>query len=158
MNTGMNPGLVRDLRAQLRGELLTDRFSRGRYATDASIYQMMPLVISVPRGTEDVRTLVELAAEHGCPLLPRGGGVSQCGQTVNNALVVDCTTHLNRLLDLDVDNRRCAVEPGIVLDELNRQLRPHGLWFPVDVSTSSRATPGNHIHRPCSGLHSIWMR
>ena len=86
--------------------------------------------------------LWRFAREHGLSVLPRGGGTSQCGQTVNHALVIDNTKHLNRLLSLDIENRRCVVEPGIVLDDLNRQLKPHGLWFPVDVSTSSRATIG----------------
>ena len=75
-------------------------------------------------------------------MLPRGGGTSQCGQTVNHSLVIDCSKYLNRILDLDVAGRRCVVEPGIVLDDLNRQLKPHGLWFPVDISTASRATIG----------------
>ncbi|MEK9790681.1 MAG: FAD-linked oxidase C-terminal domain-containing protein, partial [Alphaproteobacteria bacterium] len=88
-------------------------------------------------------------------VLPRGGGTSQCGQTVNHAVVIDASKHLNRLLELDVEGRRCLVEPGIVLDELNRQLRPHGLWFPVDVSTSSRATIGGMAGNNSCGGRSI---
>ena len=83
---------------------------------------------------------------------PRGGGTSQCGQTVNDGLVVDLSKHLNRILSLDVDNRTCVVEPGIVLDDLNRQLKKHGLWFPVDVSTASRATIGGMAgNNSCGG-------
>ena len=85
----------------------------------------------------------------------RGGGTSQCGQTVNNAIVIDASQHLNRILELDVEARRCIVEPGIVLDELNRQLKPHGLWFPVDVSTSSRATIGGMAGNNSCGGRSI---
>ena len=88
-------------------------------------------------------------------MLPRGGGTSQCGQTVNHAVVIDNTKHLNRILSLDVAAQRCVVEPGIVLDDLNRQLKPHGLWFPVDVSTSSRATIGGMAgNNSCGGRSS----
>ena len=88
-------------------------------------------------------------------MLPRGGGTSQCGQTVNDSLVVDCSKHLNRILELDVGGRRCVVEPGIVLDELNRQLKPHGLWFPVDISTASRATIGGMAGNNSCGGRSL---
>lgn len=132
-----------------------DAFSRGRYATDASIYQMMPLGVTVPKSLDDVRAAISLAREENVALLPRGGGTSQAGQTVNEALVVDNSKFLNRILDLDVENTRCTVEPGIVLDELNRQLKPHGLWFPVDVSTASRATIGGMTANNSCGGRSI---
>ena len=130
------------LKKHLGSKLLEDRFSRGRYATDASIYQMVPHAVVVPETLDDVRVSLDFARQNGLAVLPRGGGTSQCGQTVNHALVLDQTKHLNKILSLDVENRRCVVEPGIVLDDLNSQLKPHGLWFPVDVSTSSRATIG----------------
>ena len=151
----LEPDLVRKLRAGIRGELLLDAFDRGRYATDASIYQMMPVAVVVPRDSDDVRHIVRTAAEGDCPLLPRGAGTSQCGQTVNHALVIDGSKHLNRLLDLNVDAMRCTVEPGIVLDELNRVLKPHGLWYPVDVSTASRATLGGMAANNSCGSRSI---
>ncbi len=151
----LNPALIQRLRAELQGELLLDDFSRGRYATDASIYQMMPLGVMVPYDVDDVRRAVRHATEFGCPLLPRGSGTSQCGQTVNNALVIDFTKRLNRMVELNVENQRCTVEPGIVLDELNRYLKPHGLWFPVDVSTSSRATIGGMTANNSCGSRSI---
>lgn len=132
-----------------------DAFSRGRYATDASIYQMMPLGVTVPKSLDDVRAAISLARDEKVALLPRGGGTSQAGQTVNEALVVDNSKFLNRILDLDVENTRCTVEPGIVLDELNRQLKPHGLWFPVDVSTASRATIGGMTANNSCGGRSI---
>ncbi len=143
------------LTQQLGSKVMTGRFSRGRYATDASIYQMVPHGVMVPETTEDVRIALDYCREHKIAVLPRGGGTSQCGQTVNHALVIDNTKHLNRLLSLDVENRRCVVEPGIVLDELNRQLKPHGLWFPVDVSTSSRATIGGMAGNNSCGGRSI---
>ena len=117
------------LKAELRGSLFDDLFARGRYATDASIYQMMPHAVVVPETLQDVEATLAFARREGLAVLPRGGGTSQCGQTVNNAVVIDASRHLNSILELDVEARRCVVEPGIVLDELNRQLKPHGLWL-----------------------------
>ncbi len=155
MPTTLRPGLERRLKSALQGEVMFDAFSRGRYATDASIYQMMPLGVAVPKSLDDVRSALELARDEGVPLLPRGGGTSQAGQTVNEALVLDNSKYLNRILDLDVAGMRCTVEPGIVLDDLNRQLKPHGLWFPVDVSTASRATIGGMTANNSCGGRSI---
>lgn len=147
--------LERKLRADIKGEVYFDSFSRGRYATDASQYQMMPVGVVVPRTMADVRTTIEHARAEEVPVLPRGGGSSQCGQTVNSALVIDNSKFLNNLSDLDVEGLRCSVEPGIVLDQLNALLRPHGLWFPVDVSTSSRATIGGMAANNSAGSRSI---
>ena len=143
------------LRSRLKGSVMDDPFTRGRHATDASIYQMMPHAVVVPETLGDVEATLDFAREQGIAVLPRGGGTSQCGQTVNHAVVIDASKHLNRLLELDVEGRRCLVEPGIVLDELNRQLKPHGLWFPVDVSTSSRATIGGMAGNNSCGGRSI---
>jgi len=143
------------LRREISGEVMFDAFNRGRYATDASFYQMMPHGVVTPKTIEDVEACISAAREHGIPVLARGGGTSQCGQTVNHALVVDNSKYLNRVLELDVENRRCVVEPGIVLDELNRILKPHGLWFPVDVSTASRATIGGMCANNSCGGRSI---
>ena len=134
--------LARRLREETQAELLFDAASRGRYATDASIYQIMPVGVLVPRTPADVATALAVAAELKVPVLPRGGGTSQCGQTTGAALVIDCSKHLRGLLDLDVEGQRATVEPGLVLDHLNAQLKGHGLWFPVDVSTSAQATLG----------------
>ena len=143
------------LARMIDGDVLSSRFDRGRYATDASIYQMMPHGVVVPKSTDDVVNTLAFARDLQMPVLPRGGGTSQCGQTVNTALVVDYSKHLNRVLELDVENRRCVVEPGIVLDELNRALKPHGLWYPVDVSTGSRATIGGMTANNSCGSRSI---
>ena len=147
--------LAERLRKTLQGEVLFDRFSRGRYSTDASHYQIEPLGVIVPKTIDDVRAAMAIAREEGVPLLPRGGGTSQSGQTVGRALVMDFSKHLNRLVSLDADAKTCIVEPGIVLDELNRQLRASGLWFPVDVSTSSRATIGGMTGNNSCGTRSI---
>ena len=144
-----------DLADQIQGEVLTDSFDRGRYATDASSYQMMPLAVVVVKSHQDVAVTLEYAKRHGIAVLPRGGGTSQCGQTVNHAIVLDYTKHLNRVLDLDAENRTVRVEGGLVLDELNRQLKPLGLWFPVDVSTASRATIGGMAGNNSCGSRSI---
>lgn len=151
----MMPGLERKLRAEITGDVLFDAFSRGRYATDASHYQMMPLGVVVPRTIEEAKAAIGLANQEGATVLARGGGTSQCGQTINHSLVVDCSKHLNRVLELDVENRRCVVEPGIVLDDLNRKLRPHGLWYSVDVSTASRATIGGMAGNNSCGGRSL---
>ena len=144
-----------DLARRLEGELLTGAFDRGRYATDASMYQVMPLGVVVPRSVTDLQVTLEFANRHEMPLLARGGGTSQCGQTVSRGLVIDCSKHLNGILDLDLENRRCRVQPGIVLDQLNRALKPHGVWFPVDVSTASRATIGGMTANNSCGSRSI---
>src|SRR5579885_1968756 len=146
------PGLERRLKAELSGEVHFDRFTRGRYATDASHYQIMPVGVVAPRTIEEAERAIEIARSEKVTVLARGGGTSQSGQTVGESLVVDCSKYLTRILDLDVKRARCTVEPGIVLDELNRQLRPHGLWFPVDISTSSRATIGGMAaNNSCGG-------
>ena len=149
------PGLERRLKAEVSGEVAFDRFTRGRYATDASHYQIMPLGVVTPRSVAAAERAIALARQEGVSVLARGGGTSQSGQTVNRALVVDCSRYLNRMIDLDVDGRRCVVEPGIVLDDLNRQLKPHGLWFPVDVSTASRATIGGMTGNNSCGARSL---
>ena len=147
--------LQKDLARRVQGEVLTDHFDRGLYATDASAYQMMPLAVVVPKREEDIAEILDYASQNSIPILPRGGGTSQCGQTVTEGIVVDTSKHLNRLLDIDSDNLECQVESGIVLDELNRKLEPHNLWFPVDVSTSSRATLGGMTGNNSCGSRSI---
>jgi len=148
-------GLQRQLAAEIAGDVLFDDFNRGRYATDASFYQIVPAGVVVPRTTDEALRALAIARDHGVTVTPRGGGTSQCGQTINRGLIVDVSRHLNKLLSLDVENRSCVVEPGIVLDDLNRQLRRHGLWFPVDVSTASRATIGGMAGNNSCGGRSL---
>ena len=150
-----DPELAARLARAVEGEVLFDRFSRGRYSTDASIYQIEPLGVVVPRRAEDIDAVLGVAREAGVPVLPRGGGTSQCGQTVGRAIVVDVSRHLDRVLGFDPAARRVTVEPGMVLDDLNRFLAPHGLFFPVDVSTSSRATIGGMAGNNSCGARSI---
>jgi FAD/FMN-containing dehydrogenase/Fe-S oxidoreductase len=147
--------LAARLRREIEGEVLFDAFSRGRYSTDASFYQVEPIGVVVPRSTADVRRSLEIAAEEGIPVLPRGGGTSQGGQTVGEALVLDTSRHLNRVLAVDPERAVARVEPGVVLQQLNRQLAPHGLFFPVDPSTASRATLGGMAGNNSCGARSL---
>ncbi|MGJ5072727.1 FAD-binding and (Fe-S)-binding domain-containing protein [Bradyrhizobium oligotrophicum] len=147
--------LEQKLRAEITGNVFFDRFNRGRYATDASFYQVIPAGVVVPRTMDEALLALAVARDDGRIVTPRGGGTSQCGQTVNEGIVVDFSKHLNRIVSLDVEARTCVVEPGIVLDDLNRQLRKHGLWFPVDVSTASRATIGGMAGNNSCGGRSL---
>jgi FAD/FMN-containing dehydrogenase/Fe-S oxidoreductase len=147
--------LAERLRPNIEGEVLFDAFSRGRYSTDASMYQIEPVGVIVPKTEDDVRVALEIAREEGVSLLPRGGGTSQSGQTVGRSLAIDFTKHLNGIVESDTEARTAIVQPGIVLDELNRQLKSTGLWFPVDVSTSSRATIGGMTGNNSCGTRSI---
>jgi FAD/FMN-containing dehydrogenase/Fe-S oxidoreductase len=148
-------GLAARLRKELDAEVLFDAGSRGRYSTDASIYQLMPIGVVVPRTEEAARAAMAIAAAEGIPILPRGAGSSQCGQAVGEALIIDHTKYLNRVLSIDPQAASVVVEPGVVLDALNAQLRPHGLWFPVDVSTSAQATLGGMAGNNSCGSRSI---
>src|ERR1044072_330124 len=147
--------LEEQLTRVIAGEVLFDRFSRGRYATDASFYQIMPAGVVVPRSIDEALRALAITRDAGRIVTPRGGGTSQCGQTVNDGIVIDFSKYLNRMLSLDVENRSCVVEPGIVLDDLNRQLKKHGLWFPVDISTASRATIGGMAGNNSCGGRSL---
>ncbi len=154
-----DPALRQQLAARLdretEGEVLFDAASRGRYATDASIYQIFPLGVFVPRNELDVVAAIGIARELNVPVLARGAGTSQCGQTIGQALVIDNSKHLNQVIDIDPQRRTAVVEPGLVLDHLNARLRPHGLWFPVDVSTSAQATLGGMAGNNSCGSRSI---
>ena len=149
------PSLAARLRRETRGEVLFDAFSRGRYATDASIYQIEPLGVIVPKSRDDVAATLAIAREEGVPVLPRGAGTSQCGQTVARALVIDCSKYLNQVVAVDAEQRRARVEPGVVLDPLNRLLRQERLFFPVDPSTASRATLGGMTANNSCGSRSL---
>jgi FAD/FMN-containing dehydrogenase/Fe-S oxidoreductase len=147
--------LAKRLRQETSGEVMTDSASRGRYATDASIYQAMPVAVFVPKTAQDIASAIQIAAELGVPILPRGGGTSQCGQTTGMALVIDNSKYFRNVLDLNLDKGYVEVEPGIVLDHLNGSLKQHGLWYPVDVSTGGQATIGGMAGNNSCGSRSI---
>src|SRR5580704_5026210 len=155
LTTDTSNQLARRLLTETEGEVLFDTAARGRYATDASIYQVMPVGVLVPRTHRDVAIAIDIARDLKVPVLPRGAGTSQCGQTVGAALVIDTSKHLRRIVDVDTQARTATVEPGLVLDQLNAQLKPHGLWYPVDVSTSAQATLGGMTGNNSCGSRSI---
>src|SRR5437763_7805074 len=138
------------------GEILFDRASRGRYSTDASIYQIEPVGVFVPRTEDDVARALELARAARVPVLARGAGTSQCGQTVGAALVLDNSKYLNQVVAFDKEAMTVTVQPGIVLDHLNAWLKPHGLWFPVDVSTAAQCTLGGMAGNNSCGSRSLY--
>jgi FAD/FMN-containing dehydrogenase/Fe-S oxidoreductase len=148
--------LERALRERTSAEVRFDAVSRALYATDASVYTLRPLGVALPRTRDDLVEIVRICASLGCPLTLRGGGTSQCGQAIGAGLVVDTSKHLNAVLEVNVAERWARVEPGIVLDELNAQLRPHGLRFAPDVSTASRATIGGMMANNSSGARSVY--
>ncbi|MBU3725320.1 MAG: FAD-binding protein [Burkholderiaceae bacterium] len=148
--------LATRLARELQGEVRFDAASRGRYATDASIYQVMPIGVAIPKTDVDARIALEIARDLKIPVLPRGAGTSQCGQTVGEALVIDNSKYLNRLLSLDLEGMTATVQPGMVLDHLNAQLKAHGVWFPVDVSTSAQCTIGGMAGNNSCGSRSLY--
>jgi FAD/FMN-containing dehydrogenase/Fe-S oxidoreductase len=150
-----NSKLVMRLKQEVQGDILFDDFSRGRYSTDASIYQLMPVGIVIPASEDDVQIALQIAVEEGVPLLPRGSGTSQNGQAIGEALLIDSTKYLNQVIEFDKAARTICVQPGIVLDQLNQYLKPHGLFYPVDVSTANRATLGGMTGNNSCGARSI---
>lgn len=139
----------------LSGEVRFDRFARGLYSTDASIYEAVPTGVVFPRSVEDVRRTIDIAGESGVAIVPRGAGTSQSGQSIGSGLILDTSRHLHGVIDFDSEGRRIVVRPGIVLDDLNAFLRPYGLFFPIDVATSSRATLGGMAGNNSAGARSI---
>jgi FAD/FMN-containing dehydrogenase/Fe-S oxidoreductase len=147
--------LEQDLTRVLEGEVRFDKVSRALYSTDASVYQIEPLGVAVPKSREDLIRIVQICARHRCPLTLRGGGTSQAGQSIGEGLQVDCSKYYNRILEFNAEQRWVRVQPGIVLDELNAFLKPHGLRFAPDISTASRATIGGMIANNSSGARSV---
>ena len=147
--------LERRLRRETAAEVWFDPAACGRYATDASIYQIMPVGVLVPRRSQDIASAIDIARDLGVPVLPRGAGTSQCGQTVGAALIIDHSKYCRAVVEVDAHNHTAVVEPGIVLDHLNAQLKRDGLWFPVDVSTSAQATLGGMAGNNSCGSRSL---
>ena len=147
--------LVRYLRRHVAGEVRFDDTSRRLYATDASHYQVQPLGVVVPRTTDDLAVTVQIAAELGVPITARGAGTSLSGQSIGPGVVLDCSKYLNRVGEVDATGRRVTVQPGVVLDQLNREVAPFGLMFGPDVATASRATLGGMIGNNSAGSRSV---
>jgi FAD/FMN-containing dehydrogenase/Fe-S oxidoreductase len=165
MNTSIQPKVIyagakrnelsERLAREVQGEILFSRGDLGRYSTDASIYQVEPIGVLVPKVFDDIRAAVDICRELQAPFVARGAGTSQCGQTVGPALILDNSKYLNRIVDFDLEAMTVTVEPGIVLDHLNAWLRPHGVWFPVDVSTAAQCTLGGMAGNNSCGSRSI---
>src|SRR5689334_25211880 len=147
--------LEHELRRHVEGDVRFDTYSRLLYSTDASMYQMEPIGVVIPRHAGDVQAVIEIANQQGVPLLPRGGGTSLTGQTVNRAVVMDFSRHMGGVLEVNREELWARVQPGLVQDELNHHVRPLGLLFGPDTSTSNRATLGGMIGNNSGGSHSI---
>src|SRR5881409_1854149 len=147
--------LERELRKAIGGDVRFDAGSRLLYSTDASMYQMEPVGVVIPRDGDDVRAAIEIAAKHKVAILPRGGGTSLTGQSVNHALVLDCSRYMDRVLEVNTEELWARVQPGLVQDNLNHHVRPMGLLFGPDTSTSNRATLGGMLGNNSGGSHSI---
>jgi len=147
--------LAQRLAAETKGEVLFSPADRGRYATDASIYQVLPVGVFVPRDAGDVKLALDICRDVKVPIVPRGGGTSQCGQTVGAGLVIDHSKYVRKIVTFDAKARTAVVEPGMVLDHLNAALKRLGLWFPVDVSTAAQATLGGMAGNNSCGSRSI---
>ena len=147
--------LEADLRASIEGEVRFDKVSRALYSTDASVYYIEPIGLVVPKTREDIIRVIEVCSKHRCPVTMRGGGTSQGGQAIGEGLQVDISKYYNQILELNVAEGWVRVQPGIVLDELNAQLKAHGLRFAPDISTASRATIGGMMANNSSGARSV---
>ena len=147
--------LEESLKSTIKGDVLFDRAARGRYSTDASIYQIEPIGIVVPRDETDLALALDVARDAKAAILPRGAGTSQCGQTVGEALVVDFSKYMRNIVGFDKERAEVVVQPGVVLDQLNAWLKPHGLWYPVDVSTAAQCTLGGMAGNNSCGSRSI---
>jgi len=144
-----------ELRKRVAGEVRFDKYSRLLYSTDASMYEIEPIGVVIPRHRGDVQAAVETAKRFGVPVLPRGGGTALAGQTVGHAIVLDFTKYMNRVLEVNREELWCRVQPGVVQDELNAHVRGQGLLFGPDTSTSNRATIGGMIGNNSAGAHSL---
>ena len=151
----MNEDLYQALKTRVQGEVRFDRASRLMYSTDASIYEIEPIGVVIPHTHEDLFAAMEVARDFKVPVLPRGAGTSLAGQTVADAVVIDISKHLNRVLDVNTEERWAIVEPGVVQEQLNLHLRPMGYLFGPDTATSNRATIGGMIGNNSAGAHSI---
>jgi FAD/FMN-containing dehydrogenase len=154
-STTVMDDLTHDLRKRIAGEVRFDDMTRVLYSTDASIYEIEPLGVVIPKTPEDAIATLEICGRYGVPVLPRGGGTALAGQAIGRAVHLDMSKHLNRALEVNVEERWARIQPGIVLDELNAQLRSHALWFAPDVSPSNRATLGGMMGNNSSGARSL---
>ncbi|MBC7875866.1 MAG: FAD-binding protein [Anaerolineales bacterium] len=146
---------LRELKKRFTGDLRLDSASRALYSTDASIYQIEPLGVGIPKTQDDLISAVELAAKYKIPILPRGAGSSLGGQAIGEALILDCSRYLDSIIDINPETHSAIVEPGVILSDLNRAASKHGLMFGPDPASAERATMGGVIGNNATGAHSI---
>ena len=151
----MNKKALDHLRSSLKGSLHSDLLTQSIYATDASVYRKLPVAVAFPESEEDIEKLVAFARQHQLGLIPRTAGTSLAGQCVGDGIVVDVSRHFTRILDLDLEKKQVSVQPGVIRDELNQMLEPHGLFFGPDTSTSNRCMIGGMVGNNSSGTTSI---
>jgi FAD/FMN-containing dehydrogenase/Fe-S oxidoreductase len=151
----LNESLERELKASIEGEVRFDKISRALYSNDASVYQIEPAGVVIPRHREDLIRAIQISRRLRCPVTMRGGGTSQAGQAIGEGVVIDTSKYFHRILEINAQERWARVEPGIVLDELNAQLAGLGLRFAPDISTASRATIGGMMANNSSGARSV---
>ena len=149
------PGLVDDLEDRVAGDVRFDTYTRQLYATDASAYEVTPVGVVFPTGTEDVAAVVDYCATREIPVLPRGGGTSLAGQAVNEAIILDFTRYMDGIVDVDPDGREAHVQAGTVLEDLNQRLAPHDLKFAPDPAAGNRSAVGGAIGNNSTGAHSL---
>ncbi|MFC6838017.1 FAD-binding and (Fe-S)-binding domain-containing protein [Halomarina ordinaria] len=154
-DTTDRPGLVTDLEARVSGDVRFDEYSKQLYATDASAYEVTPIGVVYPTSTDDVASVMTYCAARKIPVLPRGGGTSLAGQAVNEAVVLDFSRYMDRMVDVDPEARLARAQSGITLGELDRTLEPHGLKFAPDPSTADRSALGGAIGNNTTGAHSL---
>ena len=150
-----NQLLFQDLKLHIKGDILTDDLSLGVYSTDASVYQIKPIVVVLPKDEADVIAAVKIASDHQVSILPRGAGTSLAGQAVGQSMVLDFSKYMNEIIEINVDEQWARVQPGIARDDLNSVLKQHNLIFAPDPATSSRANIGGMIGNNSSGTKSV---
>jgi len=146
---------LNELRKSLKGELFTDSSHKIMYSTDASAYKETPLAVALPKDDEDIKTLVNFAHRTKIPIIPRGGGTSLAGQVVGSGIVVDLSKHFRKIIEINSEEKWVIVQPGVILNELNHDLKNHGLFFGPETSTATRCTLGGMLGNNACGLHSM---
>src|SRR4028119_1320515 len=149
---------LQELRRSLEGDLYDDNTMRVLYATDASAYREMPLAVSMPRSVDDIKTLISFAHTEKTSLIPRAAGTSLAGQVVGNGIIVDISKHFTQILELNTEESWVRVQPGVIRDELNLFLKPHGLFFVPETSTANRAMIGGMVGNNSCGSNSVVYR
>ena len=148
--------IIHELKKRVQGEVRFDKISRILYSTDASIYEIEPVGVVIPKSSEDIQATVEIAAKNEVPIIPRGGGTSLVGQSIGAGIVVDCSKYLHRILEVNQEEKWARVQPGVVLDQINAHVKELGLFFGPDTATSNRANLGGLIGNNSSGARSIF--